>query len=130
MALLETRGDYEFADTMGRVASSLEQVSESLEKVINKDTITDEQIKDVIKSYPKEDLLDLLNYDQKDFIYRSVWAEHVKEDVHSICEDEGYDEVYTPDMAEKIAYRYVFEGDYDCNLSYWQNLKNLFVEEK
>lgn len=130
MALLETKGDMEFADTMRRIANSLNNVSESLEKVVNKDTVSDEQVKDIIKSYPKEDLLELLNYDQKDYIYRKVWAEHVSEDVHSLCKDEGYDEVYTPDIAEQIAYRYAFEGDYDCNLSYWQNLKNLFEEER
>ena len=130
MALLETRDDMEFADTMRRIANSLNNVSESLEKVVNKDTVSDEQVKDIIKSYPKEDLLELLNHDQKDYIYRKVWAKHVSQDVRSLCKDEGYDEVYTPDIAEKIAYRYAFEGDYDCNLPYWQNLRNLFEEEK
>ena len=131
MALLETRGDMEFADTMRRIANSLNNVSESLEKIVNKDTVSDEQVKDIIKSYSKEDLLELLNYDQKDYIYRKVWAEHVSEDVRFLsCKDEGYDEVYTPDIAEQIAYRYAFEGDYDSNLSYWQNLKNLFEEER
>ena len=130
MALLETRGDMEFADTMRRIALSLDKVADNLDKVAGQQSESDEQIKDVIKSYPKEDLLDLLNYDQKDYIYHKVWAENISEDVRSLCRDEGYDEVYTPDIAEKIAYRYAFEGDYDCNLTYWQNLKNLFEEEK
>ena len=128
--LLESVRDVAFGDAVQRIAVSLDKISDNLDKVANQQTITDEQIKDVIKSYPKEDLLDLLNYDQKDYIYRKVWAEHVSEDVRSLCKDEGYDEVYTPDIAERIAYRYAFEGDYDCNLPYWQNLKNLFEEER
>ena len=128
--LLESVRDVAFGDAVQRIAVSLDKISDNLDKVANQQTITDEQIKDVIKSYPKEDLLDLLNYDQKDYIYRKVWAEHVSEDVRSLCKDEGYDEVYTPDIAERIAYRYAFEGDYDCNLPYWQNLKNLFEEQR
>lgn len=128
--LLESVRDVAFGDAVQRIAVSLDKISDNLDKVANQQTITDEQIKDVIKSYPKEDLLDLLNYDQKDYIYRKVWAEHVSEDVRSLCKDEGYDEVYTPDIAERIAYRYAFEGDYDCNLPYWQNLENLFEEER
>ena len=128
--LLESVRDVAFGDAVQRIAVSLDKISDNLDKVANQQTITDEQIKDVIKSYPKEDLLDLLNYDQKDYIYRKVWAEHVSENVRSLCKDEGYDEVYTPDIAERIAYRYAFEGDYDCNLPYWQNLKNLFEEER
>ena len=128
--LLESVRDVAFGDAVQSIAISLDKISDNLDKVANQQTITDEQIKDVIKAYPKEDLLDLLNYDQKDYIYRKVWAEHVSEDVRSLCKDEGYDEVYTPDIAERIAYRYAFEGDYDCNLPYWQNLKNLFEEER
>lgn len=128
--LLESVRDVAFGDAVQSIAISLDKISDNLDKVANQQTITDEQIKDVIKAYPKEDLLDLLNYDQKDYIYRKVWAEHVSEDVRSLCKDEGYDEVYTPDIAEQIAYRYAFEGDYDCNLPYWQNLKNLFEEER
>ena len=58
----------------------------------------------------------------KDSIYREIWCEHVKEDIKSRCEDLNIS--LTDDAINDIAYRYVYEGQYDCNLSYWQNLDN------
>ncbi len=55
----------------------------------------------------------------RDYIYRRVWKEHVKEDVKNMYEDMDDDRV------ERIAEMYVNEGEYDCNLSYWSNLENL-----
>ena len=31
-------------------------------------------------------------------------------------------------IAESAAERYVYDGDYDCNLPYWSNIENLLNE--
>lgn len=64
-----------------------------------------------------------LTEEEKDAIYRKLWYNHVLEDVYSFANDEDIE--ITDDIAENVAYRYVYEGDYDCNLSYWSNIKNL-----
>ena len=79
-----------------------------------------------------EAILKPLTWDIKDAIYRILWARYVKEDVEACLEDgeySEYDEYDTSEVPEKVAERYSFEGDYDCNLSYWENLENLIKEE-
>lgn len=63
---------------------------------------------------------------EEDAIYRMVWKRHVAEDVRVFAEDNG--KVVTPEIVDTVAQRYVYEGDYDCNLSYWQNIENLLTE--
>ncbi len=60
-----------------------------------------------------------LTDEERDYIYRKVWKDHVKEDVKNMYEDMDEGRV------ERIAEMYVNEGEYDCNLSYWSNLENL-----
>ena len=64
----------------------------------------------------------------KDDIYRSVWKEHVIEDVMSRAEDIGM--TITEEDAAEVANRYVYDGDYDCTLSYWANIDNLINDVK
>jgi len=59
----------------------------------------------------------------RDAIYRNVWKEHVMEDIEAHAED--IDVELSNDEIEVLAERYVYEGDYDCNLDYWQNIENL-----
>ena len=59
-------------------------------------------------------------------IYRKVWKKHVIEDVNSYLDGIGI--TLTDEDVDKVAQMYVYEGDYDCNLSYWQNLENLIRE--
>ena len=59
----------------------------------------------------------------RDKIYREVWKEHVMEDIRSHAEDMEVE--LSNDDIEDIAERYVYNGDYECNLSYWQNIENL-----
>ena len=56
-----------------------------------------------------------------DEIYRMVLREHVMIDIEEYSKSEGIE----VDNVEELADRYVYDGDYDCNLSYWQNLDNL-----
>lgn len=73
-------------------------------------------------------LIDTWSEQAKDEAYRYLWLSYVKTDVISHAEDELEDITLTDDEVELIARRYVYEGDYDCNLSYWQNLDNLIDE--
>lgn len=65
-----------------------------------------------------------------DAVYRALWFDHVIEDVESyMTEKRGYDgPPLTGDdkgIAVTIASRYVYEGDYDCNVSYWDQIDTL-----
>lgn len=74
-----------------------------------------EETKNIIKSIPSKEL---------DNIYRLVHFNFVKDDVVAHLED--MDNVkLTDEQIEKAAELYVYEGVYDCNLSYWDNIENL-----
>lgn len=69
----------------------------------------------------------ILSSEQVDNIYRLKRQDFVAQDVINL----GCDS----DTAYEVGRRYSFEGDYDCNLSYWENLENLvkkvqYLEEK
>lgn len=63
---------------------------------------------------------------EKDKIYRMVWAEHVTDDILSHAEDIGVE--ISKEDAETLAESYVCDGEYDCNLSYWDNIENLMED--
>lgn len=73
-------------------------------------------------------LIDTWSEQAKDEAYRYLWLSYVKADVISHVKDELEDITLTDDEVEYIARRHVYEGDYDCNLSYWQNIDNLIDE--
>lgn len=66
-------------------------------------------------------------------IYTYMRYEHIKEDVKSqMEEDERFEDMSDyeyDDLAERCALRYAYDGDYDCNLAYWDNIHNLINEE-
>ena len=64
-----------------------------------------------------------LSYKTRDNIYREVWAEHVRQDVECFAKDNGL-ELSDEDISD-IADLYVYNGKYDCNLSYWENIQSL-----
>ena len=74
-----------------------------------------------------EAFVNSLDVISKDTLYRYLWAEHVREDVRSQFEDEdGNMPENEPDaIIEAVTDAYVYDGDYDCNLSYWENINNL-----
>lgn len=75
-----------------------------------------------------EELLDILTSDQKKAIYDAVNYELKKENVLSILEDkEDIPNVLKDDIACDVAEMWK-SGDYDCNLSYWDNINNLIEE--
>ena len=82
-----------------------------------------------------QNILSTLSDYEKDRLYRSLWYDHVVQDIHSRLEDisdpDDSEDRYAPlteDDITHIAYRYVYNGDYDCNLDYWTNLENLIDE--
>lgn len=80
-----------------------------------------------------QNLIDKMEFDVKDAVYRLLWQEHVKEDVAThFEEDERYESMSEENidaLADQCSYRYCFEHDYDCNLDYWSNIQNLINEE-
>lgn len=70
-----------------------------------------------------------------DEIYHVLRKEHILMDALAyITDDYEYKKLlvdYTDaqtELADAIAERLVYEGDYDRNLSYWENIKNLYDE--
>ena len=74
----------------------------------------------------KQSLINGLSAKEKDDLYRSLWAEHVREDVELFCESEDID--LSENGINFVIEQYVYEGRYDCNCSYWDNIREL-VEE-
>ena len=68
MSCFETQIDYNFVYAVQNLAKSASDIAESLKAADQKKAYSDEQVKEIIKSYPKEDLYELLNYDQKRYI--------------------------------------------------------------
>ena len=67
--------------------------------------------------------VDSLSDQERDDIYRYLWAKHVKEDIETYAKNQNY--VLDSDDIRILVERYVFDGDYDCNLSYWDNIEAL-----
>lgn len=61
----------------------------------------------------------------KDALYRAVWFERVCEDIRAHEHDMGLDRLLTREQMEYAAECYVYDGEYDCNLSYWENIENV-----
>lgn len=59
----------------------------------------------------------------KEDIYRTIWAEHVAEDIKEHYLESDIE--ISDSNAEYLAELYV-NGEYDCNLSYWENIENLY----
>ena len=71
-------------------------------------------------------MLDNTTYASKDEIYRYLWSQHVKEDVENYTNEIGIE--LDEGEIDIIVDRYVYQGDYDCNLNYWQNIENLIED--
>lgn len=74
-----------------------------------------------------EKLKGILSDDVMDQLYRKLWMPYVTEDVKSHAEN-SMDAELTDEDAEYIANSYIFDGEYDCNIPYWDNIENLIVK--
>ena len=76
-----------------------------------------------------DELLTELNYSTLDYIYRKLWANHLKEDIISRLKDNFSWLEYSDNDIEECAKRYAFEGDYDdCNCTYWDNIDAIIYD--
>lgn len=67
----------------------------------------------------------------KEKIFRSQLKNYTKQDVYNYLEENSLS--LSENSVDEIAYRYAYEGDYDCNLSYWTNigiLVNEYIEKE
>ncbi len=130
MSLIETVKDYEFAGHIGVIARELGNIATELKARNEADyseasKMSDETFKEILSSYPAEDLLDLLNYDQKNHVYYSMKAESVAEDVAGRMHDcyshvaDQLSEGEIHALCVRAGKRYSFDGKYDCSLDYW-----------
>lgn len=87
-----------------------------------------EKIKEELKNK-----IDAMPYEDRDAIYRYLWAQKVHEDVISqIKQDpnlEGMTEEEYDQLTDKVIERYVYDCDYNCETDYWTNLDTLIDEE-
>lgn len=74
------------------------------------------------------ELVNSLSPKDRDEVYRYLWAGHVREDVRARAE-EILEPALAEDEVDRAAYLYVYEGEYDCNLSYWDNIDNLIYRQ-
>ncbi len=81
-------------------------------------------------------LINELGPQKADVLYRTLWKNHIKEDVEATLEQDervsGMDDDGYAALVDKVAGRYV-DGEYDCNMSYWDNITNLidkYLEEE
>lgn len=73
-------------------------------------------------------LLTELNYSTLDYIHRKLWVNHLKEDIISRIKDNFSWLEYSDNDIEECAKRYAFEGDYDCNCTYWDNIDAIIYD--
>lgn len=85
-------------------------------------------IDNYIRNLSADELLNVLTSDQKQEIYDAIDYEFKKEDALSVLEDrEDIANVLKDDIASDVAEMWK-AGDYDCNLSYWDNINNLIED--
>ena len=75
--------------------------------------------------------IDALTPAEQDEVYRYLWFQHVKEDVETHSENIDFKKhgiKFDDKEITTVAEKYVYDGEYDCNLSYWDNIENLIYE--
>lgn len=67
----------------------------------------------------------LAQYDSKtlDTMFRTLWTKYIKDDIENHAKD--LDIELSNDQIQTLAEQYVFDGEYDANLSHWSNIENL-----
>lgn len=56
-------------------------------------------------------------------VHRYIEHQHVKVDIEDYAREQCVN--LTKQVIEKAADLYVYDGEYDCNLSYWDNISNV-----
>ena len=84
----------------------------------------DEGALKLLKAY-YEDTVPALTPEQRDAVYRNVWHGHVCDDIHTWMNDHAEDLGFTALSEKQVQYaaRHYVDGCYDCEQSYWENIK-------
>ena len=93
------------------------------------------QFLDQLAKNEAKSISERLSASTKDELYRLLWKDHVMEDVEAELEStlDDDDNLSFDDKAyiiNEVADRYVYGNEYDCNLSYWDNIDNLINDIK
>ena len=90
------------------------------------------KVSDYIKTLSNEELYSMLSDTQKRCIFDQVRFENIKEDAKSQIDQNPDFENYTDEqielLASDVASRYVFDGDGDPELPYWDQIDNLIED--
>lgn len=78
------------------------------------------------KEFDPEEVLKGLTEQERDMLYRALWKPYVKADVKSRLKDR--EETLDDGQVDWIVSRWVEDGRYDCNISYWVNMDVLIDE--
>lgn len=76
-----------------------------------------------------------MNDKEKDALYRILWSDYIAEDVNGALyqmsdkkianmDNDDYDE-----LVEAVVNRYVYNGEHNRNIPYWDNINSLIMEE-
>ena len=85
-------------------------------------------IKASAKAFVEEKQVEVGGTQFLDEVYRLIWKEHVALDVKKYIKDNDLDERDIDTIADQVSDAWVYEGDYDCNRSYWDNIESLVKE--
>lgn len=77
----------------------------------------------VLSTLSPSEILTKMDGQSKDSLYRMLWSEYLCNDVQKLCQSLG--KPLNNDGINQIVYEYVYQGEYDCNLPYWDNLEYL-----
>lgn len=78
-----------------------------------------------ISKMKNKKLFKKMSREQRKYVYDKMRYEHVREDVIERAKDQNVK--LTLSAVNKIAYEYVYEGEYECNMSYWDNIDVLMA---
>ena len=67
-----------------------------------------------------------LSSTERDELYRYLWSDYVRNDVreHLSRDDIGLSDEDVNAIVEAVVEYYVYNGEYDCELSYWDNIRH------
>lgn len=71
-------------------------------------------------------MIDELKFDIKDKIFRHLHKEYLRDDFNA--HGESLDITLNEEQLNQLCNMWVYQGKYDCNLSYWDNIENLIKE--
>lgn len=88
--------------------------------------INESDVDKIVANLTPSEIFTKMDESCKDGLYRMLWSDYVHRDV--VLYSQELNKRISDDCVEEVVNRYVYNGDYDCNLSYWVNLETLIDE--